>query len=150
MRAIENWKAGKLESVILKTLTIFMRTRVLYFDTSFLVHAVFYKIDFFEEIAEKVGRVRAVVPSTLLNELAAVESRGGRFAHAAAIADVLLRQRINVGEIALVKTKQSVDSFILGSATPGDVVCTNDKALRESLKKRGIKTAITRGKSILL
>lgn len=122
---------------------------VLYFDTSFLMSTLRHKIDLFE-IVEKFGRVKAIVPSTLLNELAAIKGRGGKDAQIAVLAELLLRKKIEAGDVKVVITQQSVDEFILQRARTNDIVCTNDKAMRKSLKKRGIKTAITRGRSILI
>lgn len=124
--------------------------RCLYFDTSFLVHAFCCKIDFLGEIVEKIGYTKILVPSTLLNELAAIEGRGGKFALPARLAREFLEGRIKSGKVAVVRTNEKVDAFILARAERNDIVCTNDKELRKILKKKGIKTAITRGKSILV
>ena len=121
-------------------------------DTNFLIAQFAHKLDVFQELDElgddRGYRFELIVPSTVLDELSAIAAWKGKWAGSAAGALAMLKAKITRGAVKVMKTNQSVDPWIIGKASekPADfVVCTNDRALRENLKKLGVKVILVRG-----
>lgn len=125
-------------------------------DTNFLIAQFAQRIDVFGELgrlADEQGMVfEFVVPSTVLDELAAMAGGKGRHAAAAAGALEMLKRKVAAGVVKVVRTGASVDGWILKKAgteagkEKGIVVCTNDRRLRENLKRLGVKVIVVRGR----
>jgi rRNA-processing protein FCF1 len=120
-------------------------------DTNFLIAQFAQRIDVFHELSEMADdhgyAFEFIVPQTVLDELSGISSGKGKRSVNAAGALRLLKGKINGGSVKVVKTGESVDKWILKKAmekAAGLVVCTNDGALRISLKKLGVKVIVVR------
>ncbi|MBN2122408.1 nucleotide-binding protein [Candidatus Micrarchaeota archaeon] len=106
-------------------------------DTNFLLVPYQFKLDVFEEMKGVFeGAYSYVVPSGVIGELQNLGKGKGREGAAARFGLKLLRMR----EHEEVKSDGNVDEWILGYAQKeGLIVATNDRALREKLKRKRVK-----------
>ena len=114
-----------------------MKTVVL--DTNFILHCISYKIDFMRELERLLDeRFEACIFNKTLHELEG--KKEGRLAKA-------LIEKLG---IKLIKAPEgmNVDSALL-DLPPLTLVGTQDKALKEKLKKRGIEVISIRQKQYL-
>lgn len=106
-------------------------------DTNFLLVPYQFKLDVFEEMRDVFeGEYSYVVPSGVVGELRKLGKGRGREGAAARFGLKLLGMR----EHEEVESCGNVDEWILGYAQKEKlVVATNDRALREKLKRKRVK-----------
>jgi rRNA-processing protein FCF1 len=119
-----------------------MTLRIL-LDTNFLLNMLRYKVDFsiFDNLEEKVD---LFISSETLRELKSVANRKTKEGRLALMALKLIEsQKINVVQ----SLKKVVDEDLLALAKKeGFIVATNDKDLKEKLKKENVRIAYLRNK----
>lgn len=119
-------------------------------DTNFLMAPFLYKIDVLKEMRELIrGSIELETPSTAATELSKLSEGKGRWAPVTAAALKWLKKLAAEKRIKIIQTSINVDRWILLSAGAGAVVCTSDKALRKSLKIKGVKTITIRARKKL-
>lgn len=111
--------------------------RKILLDTNFLLVPFQFGLDVFGEMREVFeGEYLLVVPTGVVGELEKLASGKGKEGAAARFGLKLLSLR----KIERVESSGNVDGWILEYARKeGAVVATNDRALRENLKKKGVK-----------
>ncbi|MFZ8830032.1 MAG: PIN domain-containing protein [Candidatus Aenigmatarchaeota archaeon] len=119
-----------------------MTLRIL-LDTNFLLNMLRYKVDFsiFDNLEEKVD---LFISSETLRELKSVANRKTKEGRLALMALKLIEsQKIKVVQ----SLKKVVDEDLLALAKKeGFIVATNDKDLKEKLKKENVRIAYLRNK----
>ncbi len=113
------------------------------FDTNFILSCVKFGIDFSQvhTLIEKSHEI--VIPSNVLHELNTLDLKG-QDATARRIALDL------IDEYPVLTLEGKVDTSILTFAENHEcVVCTNDRKLRRSLRKKGIPTVFIRKRKYL-
>jgi rRNA-processing protein FCF1 len=145
-------------------------------DTNFLIAQFTQCIDIFNEIvkiADTEGfAFELIIPSKVLDELAALAGGKRKESTAASAAIQQLKRKIAEGSVKVIKTQMPVDEWIINfvkmkteermksqkttkstkpTATETSIViCTNDKQLRENLKKLGVRFIVVQeGKKLL-
>jgi rRNA-processing protein FCF1 len=112
-------------------------------DTSFLLEMLHYKLDFsiFQELEENV---ELFISSETLRELKSIANKKTKEGRLALIALKLIEaQRIKIVQ----SLKKEVDEDLLTLAKKeGFLVATNDKDLKEKLKKENVKIICLRNK----
>ncbi len=117
-----------------------MKTVIL--DTNFLLHCITYKIDFMQELRSILDeRFEVAVIDKTLNELEGKKN--------GTLAKALIRD-LNIKLINASKEAKDVDTVLLTLQIPDIIVATQDKALKEKLKKRGIEVITIRQKKYLM
>ena len=119
-----------------------MTLRIL-LDTNFLLDMIRYKVDFssFDNLEEKVD---LFISSETLREIKSVANRKTKKGRLALMALKLIEsQKIKVVQ----SLKKVVDEDLLALAKKeGFIVATNDKDLKEKLKKENVRIAYLRNK----
>jgi len=112
-------------------------------DTNFFLDILHYKLDFsiFEEFEENV---ELFISSETLRELKSIANKKTKEGRLAIIASKLIEsQKIKVVQ----SLKKEVDEDLLALAKKeGFIVATNDKDLKEKLKKENVRIAYLRNK----
>jgi len=116
-------------------------------DTNMLLVPFQFHVDIFSEIDRLMeGRAEPVLLSPCVEELKALAAGSGRDARAAKAAlDMVERLKLN-------KTKAggpADDAIVEYALKEKAAVCTNDKELRDKLRKKGIRTIGLRDNSHL-
>jgi rRNA-processing protein FCF1 len=117
-------------------------------DTNFLLIPGQFKVDIFSEI-ERIAdfKYTLCMLDLSLKELNNIIQRGGRDKEAAKLALLL----IDAKHITILKTKGTyADKEILDMAGTDVLIATQDSALRDAIKKKGIKTIVLRSKKYLI
>jgi rRNA-processing protein FCF1 len=118
------------------------------FDTNFLILPFSARVDIFDEAERIAGeRTEFFVLRASLGELANVKGKDRLPARAAM---VYLERNSNRFEFAdgTGRTDRQVEEF--AKRHPQAAVATNDRALRQRLKKAGARTIVLRGRSHLV
>ncbi|NOZ58028.1 MAG: twitching motility protein PilT [Euryarchaeota archaeon] len=103
-------------------------------DSNFLLLPFQYRIDIFAEIEALLNtRPRYAVPEQVLRELEQLSSRGGKLGKFARSAIALAEQRCSVVSV----DAENADEALEKLAERGTIICTNDKVLKEKVRKRG-------------
>lgn len=114
--------------------------KVVLLDTSFLLMAVKYRIDIQEGLRKLLDeRFSLAIVDKTLKELEG--KKLGRVTQ-----EIL--ERMKVGVIATTEA-MNVDNLLLSRADAGTIVATQDKRLKERLKKRKIPVIGIRQKSVI-
>ena len=130
-------------------------SKIVILDTNFSLAQFLYRMDVLKEISKKLDSAYNVfVPSMVLTELAGIKGGKTKDAGNAAAALKWLKKKVEAHEVKLILTTDSVDSWITDFAKKKEnkgkiIVCTNDVALRKSLKKKGVKVITLLGKKKL-
>jgi rRNA-processing protein FCF1 len=109
-------------------------------DTNFLLIPGQFMVDIFTEL-EKIMQepfVLCVIDKSLkeLNQVVVTGKQKDRFAAKLALALIIQK---NLKTLHSFVTKKSVDDIIVSKADKDTYVATQDKALRERLKEKGVK-----------
>ena len=119
-----------------------MTLRIL-LDTNFLLDILRYKLDFsiFQELEENV---KLFISSETLREIKSIANRKTKEGRLAMVALKLIEsQKINIVQ----SLKKEVDKDLLELAKKeGFIVATNDKDLKEKLKKENVRIICLRNK----
>jgi rRNA-processing protein FCF1 len=112
-------------------------------DTNFLIDMLRYRLEFsaFQDIE---GGVEFFVSSEVLREIKSIASRKTKVGRLALIALKLIDER----KIKVVQSlKKTVDEDLVALAkTKGFIVATNDKNLKERLKRENVRVICLRNK----
>lgn len=101
-------------------------------DTSSILFALSKKVDIFDSVRIELA-MKPLVSRGVLNELSRMSKGSSRKASDAKVALAMIKKyRVDVSN-----DSTYVDSWILSQAGPGIAVCTNDTALRKSLRIKG-------------
>ncbi len=116
-------------------------------DTNFLINCLRFKIDFLEEIQDLIQEpFQIFVLSTTLKELEKINKLKIKESKYAKLALKLVKEK----NFLTIKTAfKNTDKAILELANKDSIVATNDKELRNRLRKKGIKTIYVRNKKYL-
>jgi len=115
-------------------------------DANFLIDCFKFKINFLEELNEKIGKYELFVPTSVMKELEEIAKSRGRSASYAKIAlRSLKEQRIRTTK----SIREKADEELKRLGIAGFVVATNDRELRKELKNLGIKTIYLRARKRL-
>ncbi|MBS1266443.1 MAG: hypothetical protein MAG795_00410 [Candidatus Woesearchaeota archaeon] len=117
-------------------------------DTNFLLMPAQFKIDIFRELTRVIFKdfeLHIVEPT--LRELDSLMKKGkGKNKRAAKMGN----QLIDFASINVIKTKEKhVDKAIMNIVSKKDIVCTQDKQLKDFLIKKGVNVVIMKKKSHL-
>ncbi|GEM_PF-1410371 len=115
-------------------------------DTSFLLMHLQERVDIFTELKLMLGEVELVVPEQVLGELERLGSRGGKTGRFARSALQLVRDRCRVVRVEA----ESADEAVERLAGEDTIICTNDKVLKERVRKRGSPVVFMRARSKLV
>ena len=118
-------------------------------DTNFLLIPVQFKVDIFEEIRRISDfRYQLCIIDKSIDELKKITLTGNTKDKAAA---KLALKLVELKKIKKIETKshKQVDELILDSAKKDDFVATQDKELKQKLKKRHIPIVILRQRKFL-
>jgi rRNA-processing protein FCF1 len=123
------------------------KENIVILDSSAIMMLFEFSIYLEDELARLLGTYYIVVPSPIRNELVMLSAQGDGKKHQMAKASLKLIERyeiVNVdGEIA--------DDAVVSLAKEMDgIVVTNDKGLRERLKKRSLSVIFLRAKQRLV
>ena len=125
-------------------------------DTNFLITSYKYGIDIFGEIGRIIPEIHEIaIPSGVIEELGAIQKKGSGSDKLASGVALELIEKKGVRVIESEGSRENVDEFMINFAINAInnrnkiVVCTNDKELKERLKKLGIRIICTRGKNRL-
>ncbi len=103
-------------------------------DSNFLLLPFQFRIDIFAEIEALLNaKPRYAVPVQVLAELERLASRGGRLGRFARSALALAEQRCEVLQVKAEDADEALEKL----AGRGTIICTNDKVLKEKVRKRG-------------
>jgi rRNA-processing protein FCF1 len=110
-------------------------------DTDFLVHSIKYKVDITTKIKENYPRKTIAIIDQTIDELKKVNNINAKTA----------LKLIKLKKFKMIKTKKDkiVDKLILDLAKKTDIVATQDKNLKKTLKNKGIKTITIRQKKYI-
>ena len=114
-------------------------------DTNFLLVPYQFKMDIFSQMDFMVdGPHELLLPTGVIAELRKLSRGKGKEGAAARFALKL----IEVRKLKKVKSSGEVDGWLISYAKrKGFLVATNDKALRNRLKKEGVKAVVLRSRS---
>ncbi len=110
-------------------------------DTNFLIAAVKYRIDLFSEL--EGHELFLSVP--VLKELAMLSKGAGKTALAARLSLKLAKSK----GLKTLNAKGTADAALLSLSLSGYTVGTQDRELREKIRKAGGKTALIRQKKYI-
>ena len=103
-------------------------------DSNFLLVPFQFRIDIFAEIEALLdAKPKYAVPEQVLTELQRLASRSVRLAKFARSAIALAEQRCEVLSV----DAEDADEALEKLAGRGTIICTNDKVLKEKVRKRG-------------
>lgn len=109
-------------------------------DTNFLLTMVRYKIHGLDEIKTKI-KCKFFTMSRVMFELEALGKREKKIAKEL----LLVKQIIKVNDIKIIdSTTEDVDAELLEKSKEGNIIATNDKNLRDRIKKAGGKSIYIR------
>jgi len=103
-------------------------------DSNFLLVPFQFRIDIFAEVEALLdAKPKYAVPEQVLSELRRLASRSGRLAKFARSAIALAEQRCEVLSVDAKDADEALEKL----AGRGTIICTNDKVLKEKVRKRG-------------
>ncbi len=115
-------------------------------DTSFLLMHLQERVDVFTELKLMLGEVELVVPQQVLEELERLAERGGKMRMLARSALEVARKRCRVVRVKAKSADEAVE-MLAGRDT---IICTNDKVLKERVRKKGSPVVFRRARSRLV
>ena len=114
-------------------------------DTNFLMAVGQFRLDVFEQL-KALGKPELYSLDLVVEELGKIAESGGRDASHARLAMELIREK----GIAVLKSREAnADDELERRAGEGFVVCTQDRALLERLKRKGLPAARIEKKHII-
>ena len=115
-------------------------------DTSAIIFAAENRVDIFKAIEEQMPGAEIILSNGIMEEIEMLTAAGGERKKHAKVALGLVEKH----KIKMLKDHSYVDGWIVKeSAERKCVVCTNDIALKEELKKAKIKVLSVSGSGIL-
>jgi hypothetical protein len=103
-------------------------------DSNFLLLTFQFRIDIFAEIEALLAtKPRYAVPEQVLLELEHLSKGRGKLAKFARSAITLAKQRCEVVSVDASNADEALEKL----AGRGTIICTNDKVLKEKVRKRG-------------
>jgi rRNA-processing protein FCF1 len=120
-------------------------------DTNFLLIPAQFKVDIFQEIKRIVNvPYHVYIHESSIDELGKIASGNSKDRVNANIALALIKQK-NLKRLHNSFNKKYTDDLLLECVTSKDMVCTQDRELKQRLKKahKGIKLIILRSKKYL-
>jgi len=123
-----------------------MKTKIL-LDTNFLMIPGQFRVDIYEQLRD-LGPSDLYVTNLSVRELERLASGHGKDASNARVALILLKKG-GVNIIPAGKTRNTDEAIRRIAKREGMIVCTADKALKASLKRRGIRVIVLRQKKYL-
>ena len=103
-------------------------------DSNFLLLPFQFHVDIFAEIETLISaKPRYAVPEQVLLELEHLSESRGKLAKFAGAALALARQRCEVLSVEARDADEALEKL----AGRGTIICTNDKVLKEKVRKRG-------------
>ncbi len=112
-------------------------------DTNFLLLPFQLKIDIEEQLKEILPEAEIVVPRSVISELTGLTYGKGKVARQAKLALEL------AGRYRVVETQGRRDEALIELAEKGYIVATNDKLLKEKIRKMGKAVIFLRQKKVL-
>ncbi|MCD6371603.1 MAG: 30S processome protein Utp24 [Candidatus Aenigmarchaeota archaeon] len=117
------------------------KTQIL-LDSSFLIDCIEFKVDFVEQLKEKIGKFELLVTSSVLSEL----KRMAKTKPNARLVLLLLEKY----KVKTIESEFKGDESLLRKALELNAfVATNDRELRKKLKSLSIKTIYLRNRKIV-
>ncbi|HLC56600.1 MAG TPA: ribonuclease VapC [Candidatus Nanoarchaeia archaeon] len=106
-------------------------------DTNFLIHSINYKIDIFAEIDRITNNYSLFIVDKTIDELKKLNSQPSKLA----------LKLLEFKKIKIIKTEEKyADDAIVNISDDKTIVATQDKELKQRLKKRNIKLMVIRQK----
>jgi rRNA-processing protein FCF1 len=122
--------------------------RIVILDTSAVLMLFEFSIDLEKELTRLIGSYSIIIPQAVLNELTVLSKNADGKKQRMAKASLMLIKKYETAEIGEGKT---VDDVIVSAAEKRNAyVVTNDKELRNRLKKRFLHRIFLRGKNHLV
>jgi len=116
-------------------------------DSSAIMMLFEFSIDLEDELARLLGTYYIVVPSPIRNELMVLSAQGDSKKHRIAKASLKLIERY---EIVNVDDEIADDAVVSLAKEMDGIVVTNDRKLRERLKKKSLSVIFLRAKQRLV
>jgi rRNA-processing protein FCF1 len=114
-------------------------------DTNMLTAMLEFRIDVFEEIRRKLGKVEFLITGHTIEELAKIAEKGGKEARKAMFALRLLRKKD--WRLVKVPVKHCDDALVMLSSEA--IIATNDRALRKEIKTGGGRVLLIKQKKFI-
>ena len=117
--------------------------KIVIIDTNFLLVPYQFGIDIFRQVDELIPNVHMVIASSIVDELENLSKKKSKTGNAAKLAMKLLAMQ----KIEIVGTELPADKWIFTYAKMHRaIVCTNDRRLRQKIKRMRLKCIVLRGK----
>lgn len=116
-------------------------------DTNMLLAINELKLDVFEEIKKRFGRVEFLVTSNTLKEMKQLKKEGKKKESSARIGEKLIK--INKCKILKEGKEINADKELIELSKEGVIIGTNDKDLKNKIKEEGGKVIFIRQKKII-
>ncbi|PIN84678.1 MAG: hypothetical protein COV47_06240 [Candidatus Diapherotrites archaeon CG11_big_fil_rev_8_21_14_0_20_37_9] len=115
------------------------------FDTNMLLNIARFNIDVFEETGKLLGKAEFVVPRQVIQELDKLSHNGPKTRKEANVAKILIEKR----HVKIVENAEKGADEALRKMAPETIIATNDKELKNSVKKLNGKVLYLRQKKKL-
>jgi len=115
------------------------------FDTNMLLNIARFNIDVFEETGKLLGKAEFVVPRQVIQELDKLSHNGPKTRKEANVAKILIEKR----HVKIVENDEKGADEALRKMAPEAIIATNDKELKNSVKKLNGKVLYLRQKKKL-
>ncbi len=115
-------------------------------DSSILLAINETKVDLFERIKEKLGKVAFVVPKAVIEELKKLKKKNKKLGRSVKIAERLIK----INKCKILRGKREADEALKDLGRKGFIVATADKELKKSIKKNNGKVLFIRQKKYVL
>lgn len=115
------------------------------FDTNMLLNIARFNIDVFEETGKLLGKAEFVVPRQVIQELDKLSHNGPKTRKEANVAKILIEKR----HVKIVENDEKGADEALRKMAPETIIATNDKELKNSVKKLNGKVLYLRQKKKL-
>ena len=115
------------------------------FDTNMLLSIKRFRVDVFSEAGKLLGKTEFLVPKQVWEELGKASKRKGRIRAEAGVAMELMdKKKVKVVEIEAKNADEALKKM-----APEAIIATNDKELKNSVKKLNGKVLYLRQKKFL-
>ncbi|MBU1120343.1 MAG: hypothetical protein ABIE23_00155 [archaeon] len=116
-------------------------------DTNMLLAVNELKLDVFEEIKRKLGKVDFLIAGRVLNEMNELKKEGKKKEKGVLIAEKLIK--INKCKILKEGKENNADEELIELSGKGVMIGTNDKELKKKIKEKGGRVIFIRQKKII-
>ena len=115
-------------------------------DTNILLYIEKFKIDIFEQLRERYGRVKFYIPKKVMEELSKLSKKNKTLKKSIEVAKKLIKKyNVSIKNISAL----NADEALLKLAQKNFIIVTNDKYLRNKIKEFGGKVLIIRQKKFV-